>query len=48
MYQTDNVEEFTLKFREFDKNYDVIELDNMYLFVANVLELLRDFLLNKT
>ena len=48
MFYITNKEEFRQRFLEFDQNYNVIEFDNIYTYITNVIELLRDFLLNKT
>lgn len=43
MFYITNKEEFRQRFLEFDQNYNVIEFDNVYTYITNVIELLRDF-----
>jgi len=43
MFYITNKEEFRQRFLEFDQNYNVIEFDDVYTYITNVIELLRDF-----
>ena len=43
-----DITQFRDRFHQFDENYDIIEFDNVFSFIINVIEMLRDFLLNKT
>ena len=48
LYYINDVASFKQKFLEFDENYDIIGFDDVFSFLINVIEMLRDFLLKNS
>ena len=48
MFYINNPTDFKATFHEFDKNYNVVEFDDVYAFIQTVTDMLRDFLLKNS